>query len=646
MTAQPTSSSSQAPVPISAATPVGQPARSAADRGSDLRAFLGALLRLQCQLAPAEGGLVYLKPGASRKGGVAVTYHGERGPGEASEELDASVAEKLTAVALRACEGEGRPIVEPITIAGSRDLYATGATHTALATPLRAEHRLEGASVVLAPRTLKDQDAAMVRLGLSASRFEAFLWRQSALHETEQKVVLRETLELLDRAQQGSTARAMASVMCDEVRRRFGCTRVSIGLIKGDRVRVVAISGADDLDSHAPAVEAIEGVMEEAALQDAEVIYPVPEADEREPRLRRVIHEHARLSEAFGPSSIVSLPLRLDGDLVGAMVLERDQTDPFPPGSLTLLRLVAEFVGPAVYTRRLADRRSLQVARDDLLDLGAGIVGPRHTAKKLVALVVIVVLAALAFVPIPARVAAPMELRASVSRAIVPPFAGYLDRSLVRPGDRVEIGDLLAVMQTDELVMSLAEAEARRETLAARLDNAMARGERSQSRQVQAEIDEIDASANLIRERLKASELRAPIAGVVSQGDLERLAGAPVDASQVLLEIVGEETTAIIEVSERDADRIAMGQSGWISSRGSPGQKIPVRVSRINPVAQLRESRSVYLVEAEIQASDEALAASLRPGMTGNARLRAGWSTGLWELSRPVIDAIRLRLWW
>lgn len=605
-------------------------------RNAELIEFLHALIRFQCRLLGADTAAVYMVPGPTRAGGIAAAVRGD------TTALDEGVAKRITSIAERVVQDNGRPIAEPVEIALPGAMYGSEPTHLALAVPLRAEGNVEGAAVVLAPRTTRDPDEALAKLSLTTSRFEAHLWRRSALQEAEQKVILRETLVLLDRAQQGTDAKAMAALMVDELRRRFACTRVSIGLINADRVRIVAVSGADDLDKHAPAVEALEAVMEETALQDTEVIYPAPDSIESNPAERRVIHEHARLSESFGPSSIVSLPLRIEGDLIGVIVLERDQTDPFPAASLPLVRLIAEFVGPAVYTRRLADRRFPQVLRDDIRDLGGAIVGPRHTAPKLVALLVIIVLALAAFVPIPARIAAPMELEATSSRAVVAPFAGYLAKAHVRPGDRVATGDLLVEMSTDELELSLAEAQANLDTLGTRRDDALARGQRSDARAIQAEIDEAEVSIELIQASLADAQIRAPIDGLVSIGDLERLEGAPVDATKVLLEIVAEDTLAIIEVAETDAERMQQGQTGWITTRGNAGRRIPVTVDRINPVAQLREGRSVYLIEASI---DEP-ASELRPGMTGSARLRAGWSTTLWELARPVVDVVRLRLWW
>src|SRR5690606_29097932 len=115
---------------------------------------------------------------------------------------------------------------------------------------------------------------------------------------------------------------------------------------------------------------------------------------ETDPSQRRVTRAHEELSRRFGPSAILSLPLRVEGGLVGVATLERDTTDPFPTGAVPLLRLVAEYIGPAMWTRRMADRGVLAVARDRAIDLAVATVGPRHTGVK--ALVTVILLAVLA----------------------------------------------------------------------------------------------------------------------------------------------------------------------------------------------------------------------------------------------------------
>jgi hypothetical protein len=140
--------------------------------------------------------------------------------------------------------------------------------------------------------------------------------------------MLRETVELLDAAQQGHNAKAMGAIITQELKRRFGCTRVSLGLVHGHFIRAIAMSGVDEIDRTAAAIEPLEALMEECAAQDSEVIFPPP--SNLEPMMRRVTRDHEHFSRAMGPAAILSLPLRVEGGIVGVVVLEREPTDPLP----------------------------------------------------------------------------------------------------------------------------------------------------------------------------------------------------------------------------------------------------------------------------------------------------------------------------
>ena len=68
-------------------------------------------------------------------------------------------------------------------------------------------------------------------------------------------------------------------------------------------------------------------------------------------------------------------------------------------------------------------------------------------------------------IPVPGRIGADGEVQASTSRTIVPPFSGFLGEVLVRPGDAVSAGQLLATMDTSEMALDRAELAATVERL-------------------------------------------------------------------------------------------------------------------------------------------------------------------------------------
>lgn len=624
----------------------GPPASQSAPIPSDLRSFLTSLAAAQCSLIGAGAGVIYLLATGARSAGIVVQHvdqanTGPRGP----IALTPTLIDRLTRIAEEAAPAGTRAAgVHTVTMPRSSGLYEADATYRVLVVPLVAEGRVEGLSLTVVHERWQGNPAdAMAKVALLSARFETYLWRQQCVVEGQHKAKLRETLDLLDAAQQGRDAYAMASVLCHELHRRFGCTRVSIGLIQSGRVRLRAISGSDKIDRRGPAAEAIESAFEECAAQDTEVQLPPAPETLLDPAARRVTRAHEQLSARFGPSAMLSLPLRVEGDLAGVVLLERMVDDPFPAGSIGLLRLIAEFIGPALLTRRLADRGVIGVTRDRAIEIGGAIVGPRYTGWKLAGAAVALLLLALTLVPIPDRVAASAEVKATVSRTIVPPFSGFLAGVAVKPGDHVKEGDLLATMDTRDLELQAAQTESERDSLLVQRDDAQAQGDLTKVRNFNAQAQEAGAKLQLIRDHLARAQVRSPIGGVVSRGDLDPFIGAKIEPSQPLLEVSTPERTIVVQVPERDADRVRAGQEGWFASRALPDRKVPIRLLRINPSAEVLGESNVYLAEAElVNVSDAEL---LRPGMTGSAKLRDGWTTGLFALLRPIADEARLRFW-
>ncbi len=636
-----------ASAPVSPRSALARPDAQQDDPGADVNAFFDALLRMQVELAEAEAGAIYLVGSTHRNAGLASTYLAPSAQGLSA--LDKAILSRLQQVGAKAAEGPAElDVVESHTIERTGGLYEPGATHRILACPLTAAEQIHGSCVLLVPtRSPIPPEEALTRVRLTLARYEAFLWRQSCFAEANSKTRLRETVELLDAAQQGANAPSMGSMFCSELQRRFGCTRVSIGLVKRHAIRMAAVSGTEDLDKRGPAAEAIEAAMEECAEQDAEIIYPQPAELSADAAHRRITLAHEQLSNRFGPSAVLSLPLRVEGDIVGVVTLERAAADPFPAAALPVLRLVAEFIGPSLWTRRLADRGMLAVARDRSLDLAAAAVGTRHTVLRSILMLVLITLIILTVLPIPSRVSSDAELGAGERRLVPAPFAGYLDEVLKEPGDDVKAGEVLARMETDELRLRLADELATEERFTTEKRQAEARREIDIAAAKAAEIKEVRARIALLEDQIDRAAIRAPIDGRVAQGELELLRGARVDPSNPLFEIIDPTSTlVVIQVDERDVRRVYVDledpQTGHVSLSANPGERIAIEVTSIRPTADAVRGSNVYLVEARLLDPPE----WVRPGLTGVAKLDDGTTTPMAAIMSPVVDAVRLRLWW
>jgi len=615
-----------------------------ASAAAELHDFLVTLLEQQAGLVGGVAGAVYLVGSSLRQAGIAAVYPvGAEGGGT----LDRAMLTRMERIGAKAAS-EGRGVVEAVTLTEPTGLYHAEATHRLIGCPLAAADAVHGASVLLVPLSgpggRMPAAEGLERLRLTAARFEAFLWKQQCLGEAHAKLRLRETLELLDAAQQGGDAATMGSLFCHELARRFGCTRVSLGLVRaGGQLKLTAVSGADELDRRGAAATALEAAMEECADQDAEIVYPQPPEMQADPALRRVTRAHEELSAKFGPAAILSLPLRVEGDLVGVVVLEREASDPFPPGAIPLMRLIAEFIGPAVWTRRMADRGVLAVMRDRAVEIATIAVGPRYTGAKVLGVLLLLVVLAAALVPIPGRIVAEAETRAAVSRLISPPYPGYLASVNVKPGDTVSEGQVLATLETEELERQLAIHRTSLSKTRTQQADARAKGLQGDADILGQTAEELLERIGLLESQIARAEVRAPIAGRIGRGEVDLLVGAYVTPTDPLLEVIGEEQSVVVlNVDERDIGRVSIGQEGWIAPAGEPSLRLPIRVTRIRPVAEPVEGGNVYKVEAVL------VDGSIRvpPGMTATARLKDRRTTVLAWLMRPLVDRIRMELWW
>src|ERR1044071_7282352 len=174
------------------------------------------------------------------------------------------------------------------------------------------------------------------------------------------------------------------------------------------------------------------------------------------------------------------------------------------------------------------------------------------------------------------RVRSSFVLDAQEKRSLCAPYDGTLDEVLVKPGEMVQKGQLVARMRTDDYELQKADAEAQRDSKKAEGDKARAAASalNSQNKYAEALIawaqaESFDHQAKLYDYKIKQASILAPFTGVMLKGDLIERQGAPVKQGDALFEIArGDEThpdriavEAAVEVSERDIQEVQKAHS-------------------------------------------------------------------------------------
>jgi RND family efflux transporter MFP subunit len=412
---------------------------------------------------------------------------------------------------------------------------------------------------------------------------------------------------------------------------------VSIGFRDGRHVRVEAFSHSADFAKKSNLLRAIGAVMDEALDQQEAVVLPAPE--EGEPQLTRAHEELARLHAA---GAICTVPLSINGRLMGAITLERPGDAPFDADTVALCRRIAALVGPVLEAKKEEDRwighKAWIAGRTQL----AHLFGSGHSGLKLAALLLVAVSVFLVFAKGTYRVTADAALEGIVQRVVTAPMEGYVTESRFRAGDVVQEGAVLALLDDKELKLERLKWQSQREQRLREYSKALAAHDRAQVRVFGAQIEQAEAQMALLDQQLGRTKLLAPFDGLVVTGDFSQSLGSPVSRGEVMFEVAPLDGYRIIlEVDERDISQLGVGQRGELALAGTPGETLPFTVDKITPVSSTEEGRNYFRVEAMLDEATEAL----RPGMEGVAKVSIDERKLAWIWTHKLIAWARLWLW-
>lgn len=226
---------------------------------------------------------------------------------------------------------------------------------------------------------------------------------------------------------------------------------------------------------------------------------------------------------------------------------------------------------------------------------------------------------------------------------VASPIDGRIRQALVRPGDVVSAGQLLAHLDDEQLRWRLSTAESEYAVAGKKRDTALATRAGGELRLAQLEQERIALQIESLEQQLDRLELRSPVAGVIVQGDWFQSDGAPVSRGDVLFEVAPMDSMRVdIHLSTDDLARIEVGQTATVRVDAAPGAHWSAKLSRIDPRGKVIDS--VVVFEATIDV--ENTSGQLRPGMKGTARLSSGTQSLGWLLfHRPAMWVMKKLAW-
>lgn len=585
---------------------------SALSAASDRQSFLDAWLALQAgQLTGVRhAALILGEPDAGPFEAVSQYPLGSRAGAAFYGAVDESLQGREVAVSADAL---GLVVAYPIVLDGR--IHGVAAFETAMQAPEPLVQALRWGAGVLELWLLQRQEAD------SAQTVERLM------------VVINSVARALKEGQ----FKDVALTLVTDLATRLECDRVSIGFRQDGRSKVYALSHSSRLVQNMNLMRAVAEAMDEAIDQNTTLCLPQDEA--RTIQLRA----HQKLAREFGNGNVLTVPFAPEDEARGALVFERPDKQPFDRQSVELCQSVVLLAGRVLYQRLRQERPFWRKWRDGALREAGRLLGPRYIGRKLAALALVTVVALGVFAHGPYRISATATVQGVVQRVLAAPFDGYISDATRRAGDEVKQGDALAALDTRETELELLRAGNLEVQYRRQAEEASARGDSAAAAIAQAQARQAMAQMQFHREQIQRSTLRAPFDGTIVSGDLSQQLGEAVKRGQELFKLSPPDGYRLwLDVEDRLIDDVAVGQTGRVALAAMPDRQIPFTVTRIVPLAQVQEGKTVFRLEASL---DEKAAPALRPGMEGVGRIDIDERRYAWIWTHGFFDWLRLK-WW
>lgn len=426
--------------------------------------------------------------------------------------------------------------------------------------------------------------------------------------------------------------REAATAFASELASGKGCVRVGVGFVRHHQVELVGLSHGSGENLHRQAFNLLTAAMDEAVQQGLSVHWPAEGA----PAIR---HAHRALLNQRG-GAVATVPIVHLGRAVGAVTCEWSSAPADWAPLMAELENSISLAGPVLYLMAQREMSWYQRLRERLAAARAP--GRRRLAVAGVATLAVAALAGLLAWPVEYRVGGHARVEGQQMRTLVAPADGYLQAVHVRPGERVQAGQLLLEMSDQDLQLQKRKWSSELGQHENAYASALARADRAAMVIALARTEEARAHLGLVEAELARARITAPFAGIVVEGDLSQSLGAPLERGKPLLQLAPlDHYRVMLQIDERDIGQVQVGQSGQLALSALPWDALPLRATRITPMARAVEGRNVFEVETDVQADAE----RIRPGLEGVGKLSVGRAPVGWIWFHGVANWLRLQLW-
>lgn len=432
-----------------------------------------------------------------------------------------------------------------------------------------------------------------------------------------------------------------AFAVANNLKAKLGCESVSFGIVRKNHVKLLSMSGTSQVDPSSLGTQLLQQVMEECV--DAADICSIQHAKSGPEGVSTGHILHRQWHSDSAGASVASIPLQVDEKIVAVLSLRHGPGHSFTQEQLEKVRELATPLIPGALLLDRADRNLVDHAKTAVIDWVLKQLSQDTWARRIAIGVALACLSLIVLGKQTYMLTLPCTIAPAVEREISAPFEGVIEATLVRPGDSVEEGQVLARLDTRQLKLDLNKAKADYHAASIESIQGASEGDLQKLAIGKAKADAAKSLAQKIERNLQLSEVRAPCKGTILSGDLDKRIGESVPMGESLFRFAAaDKWKIVIDSPEFATSLIDVGQKGTFATVARPLVPLNVEVNHLRTHAEVRDGKNVFLSEAVVGGESPDW---LRSGMQGTTRIDVGRHPIYWVWLHRVIDQVRLKLW-
>ena len=421
---------------------------------------------------------------------------------------------------------------------------------------------------------------------------------------------------------------------------KLDCEQVYLGRVRGNHVKLLCMSGFDNLYPRSPGSRQIEQSMEEC-LDAGEIVFYQPDTSESHDGNR--FHLHAAWSKMVGQAAVASIPLMQGDQCIAVLSIrnsERKKTD------FEQLERVSQMVTPLIPGLPLLEKANqgwIKHSGQSLGKLFRSTLGSRSLLRQAAMIGLVSLGCWIGFGETDYIVSVPCQVEPQQVQQISAPYEATIASVHVQPGDRVQPGDLILRLDTSALEVERRSLGAEAKITELELTRATSEKDLEAAAQARLQKEMIQNQLTLIDRQIKQAEIRASEPGVILQGDLTQRIGQTIQLGEPLIQVArGGNWVTRLHVPQHATAYIETGDGGEMTFNARPDCSTSIRIQRVHANANQVNGQNVFLAEAIVEGETPDWMLS---GMEGISRINTGRKKVWWVLLHRPIESAKLALW-